>query len=249
MALWKYLELYRVVLCHTSDDGITRKGPHCISLPKLGLVTLLLPSAFLNGFKWKELDFLKNRPLPCLASCSFSSPSQDPARRGSPSAVPSSSWWRAEEDRFFSQVLQSVDSTHSQERRTCSSPCGDGFLQGEWPVLAQKCPRQHKLRPLQGQKQERLLGSQPGGGCQAPPAPQGRRSCFPAMDGPRGAQATADTSGARSPSTQVGTAPWLDLAPQREVCSSVLAVVLIYSPDILLLPFLFFTAAPSQTLS
>lgn len=157
---------------------------------------LPLLSAFLKRFKLKELGFLMNRPLPCLAGCSLLSPSQDPARRGSPSAVASSPWWRAEEDEFFSQVLQSVNSTHSWERRACPSPCRHGFLQGKWAVLAQKHPCQHEERPPQGQKQEQLLGGQPGRGCQVPPAPQGTRSCLPARDSPRGAQATADTAGA-----------------------------------------------------
>lgn len=156
---------------------------------------LLLLSAFLNGFKLKEFAFLKNRPLSCLAGCSLSSPSQDPARKGSPSAVPSSPWWRAEDDRCFSQVLQSVSSTHSQERRTWPSPNRGGFLQGKWAVLAQECLRQHEERPPQGQKKKQLLGGQFRRVCQAPPTPQGRTACLPARDSPCGAQATTDRLG------------------------------------------------------
>lgn len=106
MSLWKYSESYRLVLCRTRDDGITRRGPYPFFIPEtmIGRKPHILPllSAFLTGFKWKELGFLKN--LPCLAGCSLSSPSQDPARRGSPSAVASSPWCGAEEDKSFSQL-------------------------------------------------------------------------------------------------------------------------------------------------
>lgn len=218
MSVWKYLESYRLVLCHTRDDGITRKGRYCISFLKLWLDAkpyMATLSAVLYGFKWKELGFLKNRLLPCLAGCSLSSPSQDPARRGSPSAVPSSPWWRAEDNRFFSQVFQS---THSQERRTCPSPCEDGFLPGEWAVLAQDWPCHHKERLLEDEKQEQLLGGQPGRGCQASLAPQRKRSCLLARVvpvEPRLPQTHRGLPVARTPSTQVGTTPRPDLAPQR----------------------------------
>lgn len=117
-------------------------------------------------------------------------------------------------------------------------------------MLAQECPCQHEEQPLQHHKQEHLLGGQFWRGCQAPPALQGRMACLPGKDTPCGARATTDALGpvhSHEPHTQVDMIPCLDLVLQREVSSSVLDVVLIYTPNILLLMFLFFIATPSHT--
>lgn len=196
MSLWTYLESYRLILCHIRHEEKTL----LYSIPKTrtGCKPHILPllSALLNVFKLKEFGFLKNRLLPCLAGCTLSCPSQYSARTHSPTTVPSSPWWRAE-DRCFSHVLQSINSTRSQERRTCPSACVGGFLQDERAVLPRSAwARKKRVAPWQGGKQEGQLGGQPGRGCLAPPAPQGTRASVPAKDSSHGALAITDTTGA-----------------------------------------------------
>lgn len=103
--------------------------------------------------------------------------------------------------------------------------------------------------PLQGQKQEQLVGGQFERGY---PVPQGRTACLPAEDSHHGAQAITDMLGAAHNQEPLNSAGYRTIpGPCPAEGSEWLhpSIVLVYIPDIHLLAFILFTATSSRTFS